>query len=315
MNRTVLSRALGVLAAWLSLTLSGAAAAAEPQVFRLWAGPAPGSESWGLPEQVTPGPSGPRSISNVRDPTVTVFLPDPAKATGVAMIVLPGGGMRALAWSAEGLATAEWLNSQGIAAIVLKYRTLQLAPQPAGAPPPMPGALPTQLVIRNGNTNPDPSNTALKEVLGFAVEDAKAATRLVRKNAAAWRIDPARVGLLGFSAGGGVAIGAALAERSDAYPDFLVTLYGPSLMDVAVPAHAPPLFIAVGADHQPVANGLIALHGLWKAAGKPSELHIYDQVRGPFALEKGGRPVDAWPQRLMEWLDARGLTKSVVPPR
>jgi acetyl esterase/lipase len=132
--------------------------------------------------------------------------------------------------------------------------------------------------------------------------------RLVRR-AAEWRVDPARVGLMGFSAGGGVAIGAALAARSDASPDFLVSVYGPSLMDVNVPAHAPPLFIAVGTTHFNVTNDYLALFAAWKAAGKPAELHVYDQVSAGFGMTKRGLPVDSWTDRLYEWLVARGLTK------
>ena len=133
------------------------------------------------------------------------------------------------------------------------------------------------------------------------------ALRLARRNAAAWRIDPARVGIMGFSAGGGVAVGTALAERSDASPDFLVSLYGPSLQDVDVPAHAPPLFIAVGATHFNVTNGCLALFAAWKAAGKPAEIHVYDQVSAGFGMSPRNLPVDSWPERFFEWMVARKI--------
>jgi acetyl esterase/lipase len=141
----------------------------------------------------------------------------------------------------------------------------------------------------------------------MGIADAQQALRLARRNATAWRIDPARVGIMGFSAGGGIAVGTALAGKSDASPDFLVSLYGPSLQDVNVPAHAPPLFIAVGATHFNVTNGCLALFAAWKAAGKPAEIHVYDQVSAGFGMTKRGLPVDSWGDRLFEWLVARKL--------
>lgn len=285
---------------------------------RLWPDGAPGSESWKWTEATTVAPSGGRTIVNVVDPTLTVYLPDVARDTGTGVIIAPGGGLRALAWDNEGTRAAEWLNSRGIAAFVLKYRTLQVAPGPGrgggrGGPPPGAGAAPAggrqEMTIRNGNANPAPDNAELSALLRLAVSDAQQAVRIVRANAAEWRVDPARVGLMGFSAGGGVAIGAALSDQRDASPDFLISVYGPSLQDVVVPGHAPPLFIAVGNSHFNVTNGCLALFEEWKAAGKPAELHIYDQISGPFGMTPRGLPVDSWTDRLHEWMVARGITK------
>lgn len=279
---------------------------------RLWPGKAPGTERWVMPEVVTASASGDRVISNVSDPTLSIYLPEPATATGAAMVIAPGGALRVLGFDNEGVRVARWLNGRGIAAFVLKYRTLQQDPSTRAAPT-APGAGPAaaprqELVIRNANANPEPANAALAEVLQMAIADAQAALRLVRGNAAAWRIDPARIGIMGFSAGGGVAVGTALAERSDASPDFLVSLYGPSLMDVHVPEHAPPLFVAVGATHFNVTSGCLALFAAWKAAGKPAEIHVYDQVSAGFGLTPRGLPVDTWTERVDEWLVARKLT-------
>ena len=211
---------------------------------------------------------------------------------------------------------ADWLNSKGIASFVLKYRTLQASPTggagrgglPAGARGGAAGPR-QELEIRNANANPEPEDAALAEVLRMSIADAQQALKLVRRNSGAWRVDPARVGIMGFSAGGGVAIGTALAERSDASPDFLISLYGPSLMDVNVPANAPPLFIAVGATHFNVTNGCLALFAAWKAAVKPAELHIYDQVSAGFGMSRRGLPVDNWIDRLHDWLVARKITR------
>lgn len=309
----------------LVLTLgvaASAATAAQPATdrpaagteLRLWPGKAPGSERWSIPEAVTTSASGDRTISNVSDPTLTVFLAAPETATGAAVVIAPGGALRVLGMDNEGVKVARWLNARGISAFVLKYRTLQQAggSRLPSAGLPAPGAAPAparqELVIRNANANPAPDDAALTEVLQFAVADAQAAMRLVRSRAAAWRIDPSRLGMMGFSAGGGVAVGAALAPRTDASPDFLISLYGPSLMDVNVPEHAPPLFIAVGATHFNVTSGCLALFSAWKAAGKPAEIHVYDQVSAGFGMSNRGLPVDGWIDRAHDWLVARKLT-------
>ena len=181
---------------------------------------------------------------------------------------------------------------------------------------PAQGAAPrAELVIVNGNANPAPDDAQLAEVLNLAVADAQAALALVRSRAQEWRIDPKRVGMIGFSAGGGVAVGAALAARPGASPDFLVSVYGPSLQDVHVPTNAPPLFVAVGAAHFNVTNGCLALFEAWKAAGKPAEIHVYDGISAGFGMSKRGHPVDGWTDRLHEWLVARELTSPVNPVR
>jgi acetyl esterase/lipase len=294
-----------------ALLLCSGIAAAQPQELHLWPGKAPGTEAWTLPETVTTAPSGERIVANVSDPTLTVYLPEPASATGAAVVVAPGGALRLLALDNEGVKVAEWLNGIGVAAFVLKYRTLQMTEDRklpsvgfgGGAPGPR-----RELDIRNANANPAPDDAALTEVFEMGVADAQQALRLVRQNAKAWRVDPDRVGIMGFSAGGGVAIGAALAPRSAASPDFLASLYGPSLIDVNVSEQAPPLFIAVGNAHFNVTNGCLALFAAWKAAGRPAEIHVYDQVKGGFGMTKRGLPVDGWTDRFHEWLVARGLS-------
>src|SRR5688572_2299492 len=205
--------------------------AQAPQEIRLWPGKAPGSEHWSIAETTTTSASGDRTITNVSEPSVTVFLPE--TGTGAAVVVAPGGALRALAWDSEGVKVARWLNGKGIAALVLKYRTLQAAPggRGRGAPPQgrgNTGGPRGELEIRNANANPEPNDAALAEVLRMGVADAQQALRLARRNAVAWRIDPSRVGIMGFSAGGGIAVGTTLAERSDASPDFLVSVYGRS---------------------------------------------------------------------------------------
>jgi len=324
-----------VAAAWLgsALALAGSASAwgQNGQEIRLWPNGAPGSEDWTVPESRNGG-----VITNVSDPTLTVYLPDPAIANGAAVVIAPGGALRALAAEGEGVAVAEWLNSRGIAGFVLKYRLLQqggaagggaargagpgragggAGPRaggvaPAGGPGRAGGAPQRQEIeIVNANANPAPDNEALTEVLEFATADAQEALRLIRRNAEAWNIDPDRVGIMGFSAGGGLVVGTALGEPGDAYPNFLVSVYGPALQDVVVPDYAPPLFIAVGENHFNVTSGVLALFDVWRKAGKPAEIHVYDGVGGGFGISQRGQPVDGWPERFHEWFLYHGLDK------
>ena len=310
---------LGKVALCVAIALAAARLANAQTEIRLWPGGAPGSEGSLHPESVASSPSGDRVITNVSDPTLTAFLPDAADTTGAAVVIAPGGALRALAFDDEGVQVAKWLNARGIAGFVLKYRTLQLDPAASRASAPGisgPAAPPRQeLAIVKANANPAPGDAALTKVLELAVADAQAALRLVRRRAAEWNVDPARVGIMGFSAGGGVSVGTALAPKSDASPDFLVSLYGPSLQDVDVPAHAPPLFVAVGSSHFNVTNGCLALFAAWKAAGKPAEIHVYDGVTTGFGMRKHGLPVDGWTDRLYEWLLGRRLTSAVSDNR
>ncbi len=292
----------------LSLCLS--ASGADPLVLRLWPGKAPGSENWKVPESITER-GGNRVATNVSDPTLTVFLPDAAMATGAAIVVAPGGALQALSLDSEGTRVAEWLNSKGIAAFVLKYRLRQQQPQAsAGGPPPVSGGTRQELTIVKGNANPAPGDAVLDEVLRMGVTDAQQALRLVRKNAVKWHVDPKRVGMMGFSAGGGVSVGVVVANEPGASADFLISVYGPSLQDVNVPANAPPLFVAVGSNHFNVTNGCMALFAEWRKAGKSAEIHIYDRVNGGFAMSKRGLPVDTWPDRLLDWMQLHKLLQS-----
>jgi acetyl esterase/lipase len=307
----------GKIALCAAIALATLRVANAQTEIRLWPEGAPGSKR-SNPESVASSPSGDRVITNVGDPTLTAFLPDAAGATGAAVVIAPGGALRALAFDDEGVKVARWLNERGIAGFVLKYRTLPLNPNaPRGPLPgmPAPGSPREELTIVKANANPAPHDAALSEVLEEAVADAQAALRLVRRRASEWRIDPARVGIMGFSAGGGVAVGTALAPKSDASPDFLVSLYGPSLQDVDVPPHAPPLFVSVGSNHFNVTNGCLALFAAWKSAGKPAEIHVYDGVTAGFGMRKHGLPVDGWTDRLYEWLLERRLTSAVPDNR
>jgi hypothetical protein len=291
---------------------------AQPKpVIPIWPGIAPGSEDWNFSERAIEGPGGSKTYSNVVSPTLTVYLPDEAKANGVAIVLCPGGAMRMLGF-AEPERTAEWLNSKGIAAFILKYRvvpdTLPAAGGARSSGPSKPGVPGNkmgmgmgnelsfrEILNRNGNANPAPDNQEHLKVIRMAIADGQQAIRVLRRDAARYKIDPKRIGILGFSAGGGVAIGTAVTESPDAYPDFVATIYGPSLVDVSVPQQGAPLFIAVMDGHFNVTNGCAVLFALWKEAGRPVEIHVYDHAYGPAS----GMPVSTWTDRLYDWLLAR----------
>lgn len=266
------------------------------ETFQLWEGKAPGSETWQHEEISTTSPNGRTIVRNVVEPSLSVYLPEPSIANGIAVIVSPGGGFRILSMN-EGVDTAQWLAERGFTAFVLKYRLLK-----ADGPPQMPALSDLKLEFKNANANPDPENAELNEVIRLATLDGQQAIRLVRENAEKWKVDPEKIGIMGFSAGGGVAVGSALLDDPTAYPSFVVSLYGPSMVDVVVPDNAAPLFIAVAANHKPVSDGCIALYSVWNAAGKSAELHIYSQGGRPFGIAPRGLPSDTWAERFVEWV-------------
>jgi hypothetical protein len=270
----------------------------------IWPGKAPGSEDWSFSERVAEGPGGSKIYSNVVNPTLTVYLPDPAKTNGAAVILCPGGAMRMLGF-AETERSAEWLNAKGITAFILKYRVMPDTPSAGPSRPGFQGMANElslkEILSRRGNANPAPDDPMQLKVIAMAISDGQQAIRVLRRDAAKYHIDPKRIGILGFSAGGGVAIGTALMEFSDAYPDFVATIYGPSLVDVSVPKLGAPLFIAVMDGHFNVTNGCMALFTPWREAGRPVEIHVYDHAYGPAS----GMPIASWTDRLYDWLRSR----------
>jgi len=277
-----------LLLALLLLTVTGRAA--DPLVIPLWPGVPPGSESRDGAEQVRITDAGEHVVSGIHRPTLTVYLPDPAKATGAAVIVCPGGGHRELWMDHEGYAVAAWLADHGVAAIILKYR---LAREPGS----------TYRVDRE------------------ALADAQRAIRFVRVHAEEWNVDPSRVGIMGFSAGGELAgLAARLpgnrnpdaadpVERPSDRPAFQALIYpGNAKAIEPAPGH-PPAFLVCGYDDRPdISEGIAELYLRFKRAGIPAELHIYTGSGHGFGLRATNTgPVAAWPQRLLEWMGERGF--------
>ena len=284
--------------------LPASAASAQQHTLNLYDGLAPGSQDWSEPLVVHPTDGG-EDRYNTTQPRLQVFLPEPDKSDGAAIVMLPGGGLRVLGMGGDMHDTIALLNGEGIAVIVLEYRTLQRTREEiarATAPrPPASGPIEfPKMEIRNANANPSPDDPVLGEVLRLATADGQAALRLVRSRASEWGIDPDRVGMFGTSAGGGVAFGAMMAGEAGATPDFIISNFGPALQDIAVPEDAPPLFLITESRHGPVTDGLVALFQMWIAERKNAELHVYDVPN--FTMTP-----DLWGERLLEWMQEREL--------
>jgi acetyl esterase/lipase len=238
---------------------------------------------------------------NVTVATLTPFLPDPARATGAAVVVAPGGGFRTLSMENEGWDVAKALASKGVAAFVIKYR---LNP----TPPDMPGFERAMREMFSGAARPprmDPQ--AAMKSLAPQIADARAAFALIRRRAAEWHVDPDRIGMVGFSAGGMLTLATALAGE-DAKPAFIGNIYGP-LGAVTVPADAPPLFAALAADDPFFANGGIGLIDNWRAAKRPAEFHLFEQGGHGFGMYQKETTSTGWFDAFVRWIGMHGMLK------
>ena len=252
-------------------------------------------------------PTGDPTADEKDRPAIEVYLPSKDKANGCAVVLCPGGAMRWLSWESDVVKMAAFLNAHGIAAIGLRYH-LNKAPMPQGMkmPPMVDVTHPEHFPQADAN----PMHNAYGDsIIRLAAMDAKAAIRMVREHAAEWNISTGKIGYLGFSAGGGVAIAATMSATTMERPDFLCTNFGPSLMPVTVPADAPPLLIMTRADHPNVAAGLIALFMEWKKAGANAEMHVYGDGSGPYELmpETGATTTESWSSQMIQWLRSKGF--------
>lgn len=266
--------------------IAAALGAEEPQVVRLWEAGPPGFES----RRDEPEEAKDYWVRNIHNPSVAVFLPPKEKATGTAVVVCPGGGHRMLVFGAEGVEPARYLNGLGVAAFVLKHRL----PREEGSPYKL-------------DVHPR--------------EDGLRAMRLVRSRAAEWRIDPNRIGFMGFSAGGEVASMVAFGpnagdpnaadpiDRLDARPDFLVEIYpGPLGIPETLPENPPPAFLLVANDDGASRN-VLSLLEKYREARASVEAHVF--ARGGHGFNMGHRSklatVKKWPERLTDWMADNGL--------
>ena len=257
------------------------------------------------------------NYEKVTDPTLTISLPDADKANGTAVIICPGGALISLSWQSEFQDIARWLNARGIAAIGLKYRLRNGFPDMSKVDTTK--GMPRRITvtefaeIKNANANPSVLKGGDPEI-DNALNDALKAMEIVKAHAKEWGIDESKIGFMGYSAGGGVAVNATVKAGPELMPAFLCSLYGPALDDVVVPKNAPKLFIGVHADHPSVAAGCLALFMEWKKAGVDAELHIYGDKTGGLFGGAGPQadkntPNGAWQEAFYSWLVANGFTK------
>ncbi len=287
----VRSLLLSAVASTLAFTTSMAASNRE---LKLWPGVPPGDEAFKAPVSKSEQKNdGTLRIAVVTEPTLTVFPAPAGKANGTAVVVCPGGGYNLLAWDKEGTEIAEWLNTLGVTAAVLKYRVPRRDPK-------------------------DPHVAPLR--------DGQRALRLVRQNAKAWGVDPARVGILGFSAGGHLAVLAGVAWGQSTYPkadaaddlssrpDFVLPIYpaylgdekkaGPLSPLLTITPKTPPMFIAVTHDDQLRGVNAALLYAELKKVDVAAELHIFTRGGHGYGMRPSQDPVSGWPTLAEGWLRA-----------
>ena len=271
----------------LSALCAFSTAADLPAAIPLWPHGAPGSEARVNEPEKTDG----SNVTNVHNPTITPFIPT-SDATGVAVVIAPGGGHSKLCLGHEGYALAEWFRDHGIAAFVLKYRLAR-------------------------------EKDSTYTIQDHAMADTRRALRMVRSRAQEWGIRPVRIGIMGFSAGGELAAFAAMQsdsgkadsvdpiERAGCRPDFQALIYPGTLALFTVEKGMPPIFIACGYGDRPdISEGMASLYLKYKAAGVKAELHIYSNAGHGFGYRPGTTTAaGAWPFRFREWLADSGLMK------
>jgi acetyl esterase/lipase len=279
------------------MTQAGGTSGTPPaEVVRVWPAAPPGTSDWTGPEveldAELPVAGKVHIVTNVTVPTLTIFRPRPGGANGTAMLVLPGGAFRALAWDLDGTEVAHWLADRGFTAFVLKYRV-----RPPGDSAP------------SGPESFDAFLVRTKAARQVAAADAGQALQLIRANPSKYGIRADRVGMIGFSAGAIIVMGAALAPEASARPDFAMSLYGAMADDRPPSAGAPPLFVVAAQDDPQVPwRKSVEIYERWSRAGLPAEIHLYEKGGHGFSMRPHNLPADKWPLALEAWLLSRGLT-------
>jgi acetyl esterase/lipase len=293
---------------WLCLALP-VKGGDKPQIVELWPGKVPDETGDMGAEKIRMSPRLDRKqvevteptkmVTNVSKPTLTIYRPAKDKDTGTAVLICPGGGYWNLYWELEGEEVAAWLNSHGVTGIILKYRVPRRPDEPEREPARRP------------------------------LQDAQRAVRLVRSKAKEWGIDPKRIGIIGFSAGGHLAIATATSFDKRTYeaiddidkiscrPDFAIPVYPGYLKakdkaelapGLRIPADTPPIFLVHGgADIVAPPEHSVFMYLALRQAGIPAEMHIYAGAAHDFGVRKVDHPCSTWTERCIDWLRYQGF--------
>jgi endo-1,4-beta-xylanase len=281
---------IAFVSASLIFLTTAAFAADAPPVILLWPGGAPHSEGKTADEHIATA-RGERVVTAVNKPSVTIFIPDKAKATGVGVLIAPGGGHYQLSYDSEGCFIGQWLAERGIAGFVLTNRLSREA----------------------GSTYTMDDENA----------DTKRAMRLIRSRAAEWTVDSAKLGIIGFSAGGELVNQLVLKndagdpaapdpiDRFSCKPSFQGLMYPGNSKAIIPTKDSPPAFLLCGANDRPdISEGMPAVYLRFKAAGVPVELHIYAGTAHGFGYRpRSTAASNEWPWRFQEWLVTAGFLK------
>jgi acetyl esterase/lipase len=293
----------GWILALVLACVAGRVGADEPRTIKLWPGNVPGETGKiGAEKSVEPKVTEKTPVTrvtNVTEPTITVYRPAKDKDSGTAIIVAPGGGYSILAWEHEGTQVAEWLNKLGVTGVVLKYRVPRRPDQPKDQPP-----------------------------IG-ALQDAQRALSLVRSKAKEWNLKPDHIGFLGFSAGGHLTAWVSTKYDKRAYdpvdavnevsarPDFAILIYPGGLLnkqspdqfspEIRVSKQTPPSFLVQAADDRP--EGTIAYFQALRKNGVPAEMHIYGSGGHGFGMRPIPHPAASWTARCADWLTKQGYVQ------
>ena len=275
---------------------------AQNKVVQIYEGAVPGTESWDWQEGIQEGSSWrTQVVYNVAKPSLTIYKPDPAIANGTAVVICPGGGFIALAMGNEGYDVANWLVKKGVTCFVLKYRVAHINTTDA--------VKYFNDAIHGGDKEKIKNQ---QEAIPYSIADGKAAIKYVRAHATEYGINPNKIGILGFSAGGTVAASAAFNYNAETKPNFVAPIYAyfPKEMQGKIESDAPPLFIAVAAnDPLNLQPHSVDLFTSWNTSKKDAELHVYNQGGHGFGMRVQHTTSDTWIERLADWMVVKDLIK------
>lgn len=276
--------AIGVIAATFAIVSE-----AQSQPVNIWPTTAPGSETWIQKEQVFDDTPLGTVVINVVTPTLMPYLPELVGSPGTGVVIAPGGAFVALAIELEGHRLAQWLQARGIAAFVLKYRTVEKRLEGI------------------------PSGLDMDEVGKYGIADGIQALRVVRQRAREWNILPDRVGFVGFSAGAMVTSGALVQDDVAARPNFAALIYGgPFGVMPAIPKTLPPMFLAWAQDDAVALRPIRMFHDALIAAGHTPDVHVFSRGGHGFGMKQQGTTSDHWVDAFYHWLIASGFARPAL---